>query len=219
MSSLLFGSRAMKVQNKPYISKQQDLSVTLLLLFNCEIFCHLKAYTQEIQNELENKQEEVEMMHEKVSEIVSELNELRREYEELKMHNYRIELSNENMRNSLNSAFGKEAYEAWEKSKKVEIEKLEAIYQERIQKQEEEHKNLLEEIDKMMIEQENEIRETKLKKDELAAQVQSLKAELANERDEKNLIISKMNSLNENIASKSVHLVLIHSSFQHLINS
>ena len=192
LSSLLFGSRTMRVQNKPNLSKQQEFSV----------------YTQDMQSELECKQEEIDLMRGKVDEIVGELNDLRREYEELKMHNYRMELSNENMRNSLNAA-GKEAYEGWEKAKKQEIEKMEAMFQDQLQKQEEEQKNLLEEIDKMMVDQENEIRESKLKRDELIGQIQVLKAENANEKEEKELFISRMNGLNENMTTKSAYLVYI----------
>ena len=149
----------------------------------------------------------MQQMHAKVNEMVAEFEELRREYDELKMHNYRIELSNDNMRNSLNSGNGKETYELWENNKKLEIQKLERMYFEKMQKQDEEHKNLLEEIDTMMLEQEKEIGEIKQQKEELQVQNEALKKELATEKEEKTLIMKKMNNLNESITSQSSSLV------------
>ena len=181
-------------------------------------FIKLQTYPSEIYTELESKKEEMGLMQCKVDDIVAELSELRCEYEDLKVHNYRVEQENESLRSSLSAAIGKEVFEAWEKNKAREFEKLEVYYQERLQKQEEEQKNLLEEIDKMMIEQENEIHDNKRKREELLNQIKALKTELKNESDEKNVIIYKMNSLNENIASKSINLVCKGVLIQQIIN-
>ena len=150
----------------------------------------------------------MQQMQAKVNEMVMEFEALRRDYEELKMHNYRIELSNDNMRNSLNSGNGKETYELWENNKKLEIEKIERMYQGKLQQQEEEHKNLLEEIDKMMLEQEKEINEIRKENEELHEQNETLKQEITNEREEKTLIMKKMNMVTENISSQSSFVVI-----------
>lgn len=148
-------------------------------------------------------------MRVKVNDMVTEFDELRREYEELKMHNYRIELSNDNMRNSLNTGAARETFELWEKNKQLEIEKLEKVFEERLHKQEDEHRNLLEEIDKMMLEQENEITEVKREKEEMSELIETLRVELANEKDEKTLIMKNMNNVNENISTQSSSLVCL----------
>ena len=157
--------------------------------------------------ELDNKDEEMQHMQEKVNDMVTEFDQLRRDYEELKLHNYRIELSNDNMRNSLNSGGSREVYEAWEKNKKLELEGLEKGFEERFQKQEEEHKNLLEEIDKMMLDQEHDIEGLKEAKDELNEKVETLTRDLENEREEKTLIMKNMNTVNESISTQSTTLV------------
>jgi len=95
LSSLYFGSRAMKVTNKPMINKTQDYY----------------ALSVQLQAELDTKDDQLHKMEIKVAQLVDEVTNLKNEYEMLKIQNIQMEMSTKNMRNRLTTPGSKQAIE------------------------------------------------------------------------------------------------------------
>ncbi len=82
-----------------------------------------------------------------------------------------------NLKNSNSSNNLKEVVEKLEKTKQEEIFQLESRYQTLLTEKDLQHKEFLEEIDQLMLEQENEINEIKQKNYEFVAQLRELQEE------------------------------------------
>lgn len=128
----------------------------------------------------------------RISTIAKELEAIKKENEELKLSMLRSESTNADMRTSITSKGTKEAFDNWEQNKKSEVERIENFYKEKLRFQEEEHKSILEEVDKLILEQENEMAELKRVNEELTfklketmREAEMYKAELVAEREDK----------------------------------
>ena len=123
----------------------------------------------------------------KNAQLIDEIANLKSENEKLKIQNFQMEVSTNNLHQSITLGGNSiKTIDLIEKSKQKEIEIIEKKYQELINKMEDEHKLFLEEIDKMMLEQENEINDSKKLYDE---QVEKIKTFLIENTDFKKKII------------------------------
>ena len=119
-----------------------------------------------------------------------------------------MESMNTDMRASLTQKGSKETFESWEKTKRLEIQRIEHFYKEKLRLQEEDHKSMLDEIDKVLLEQENEIAELKRINDEFSQKLKLverdnaiLKAELTTEREEKQMFVQSITDSERNVDS------------------
>ena len=147
ISSLIFGLRAMKVQNKPTVNKQLDYKA---------------AYLQ-LQAETDLKNEQIYQLNIKNSTLSNQL--LKRENDLLGINNPKIK----------GKGLLENQLELIEKQKMREIEEIKMVHKSKMVGMENEHKNFLEEIDKIITEQEETVDELKKDNNELSKQNDGLK--------------------------------------------
>jgi len=171
LSSLYFGSRAMKVKNRPIINKQKDYY----------------ALSMQLQAELDAKDDEIHRMQIKLSDLLSEVNQMKNEYEKYKLISESSEKLMKSLTKTYNTSNIKGVIEKIESSRQEEIEQLENKYKQILLEKDKQHKEFLEEIDQLMLEQENEINDLKEKSDHLQQQTD-------NHESEKNYLKSLLES-------------------------
>jgi hypothetical protein len=152
---------------------------------------------------LDSKDDEINRMQIKLANLLEEVNRIKlvkqnftlfliyKEYEKQKL----VATTNDNLIKNLKSTNNtnslKEIIERLEKTKQEELHQIEQRYQNMLIEKDVQHKEFLEEIDQLMLEQENEINEIKQKNDELVLQLRQVQEEntelhniLESQRDE-----------------------------------
>ena len=163
-SSLLFGSRAMKVENRPELNIKIDY----------------KALCAQLQTELDKINDnnnmssiEKEQLNEKIAKLSAELENCNNDKTEMQI------LIDELQRNNKDIDLT-----AYEESKQIELSKLKSYYEEKMKKKESKFKKSIEEYDKTNAVQEQSIAHYKVLILDLENKVTSLKHELKMTKEE-----------------------------------
>jgi len=158
LSSLYFGSRAMKVKNRPMINKQKDYY----------------ALSMQLQGELDAKDDEINRMQIKLSDLLNEVNIMKNEYEKYKLMSESSDKLMKSLTKTYNTSNLKGIIDKIESTRQEELEHLEVRYKQILIEKDKQHKEFLEEIDQLMLEQENEINDLKQRNDYLQLQLENM---------------------------------------------
>ncbi|CAG9315874.1 unnamed protein product [Blepharisma stoltei] len=191
LSSLAFGTRAMKVENRPEINKKVDY----------------KALCAQLQAELDRINDGNNSWYLEKQQLLNEISGLREKLEKTTTEKENLEILIEEIKK--NSGASPAALIELEESKKAEIQKIHAYYQARINKKDEDQRRDMEEIEKLMLEQEQDINQSKSqmmeiqeKNKELKKDLKRCQAELEQERNDRLIRTSQLSTELDEIKNK-----------------
>ena len=192
ISALQFGSRAMKVENRPEVNKIVDY----------------RALCSQLQAELDQINDgnsEYIIRSQQLSQLVEEL---RAQVEKLTAEKEELMNVLEDVKQQMQSK-GSVDVAAIEAQKKVELQRIQQHYQAKVQRQDEEHRKFLEEIDKLILDQERDsaqmkaqISQQKNEKAKLSKELSRLQGELERETNDRDSRISQMTQELEELRGK-----------------
>lgn len=168
ISSLLFGSRAMKIENRPEINKQVDY----------------KALCAQLQAELDRINDGHGEVFLDKQQYDNEIEGLKRQVAELTAENTSLRATVDDLKVAGKSSSSQASFEALAAEKDRELEALKTQFKERLAAKEEEHSQFLEEIDKVILEQEEDLNSMRSQLAELQAEKKTLAQEKKYLQDE-----------------------------------
>ena len=177
LSALQFGLRAMKIENRPELNIKVDY----------------RALCAQLQAELDKINDGSNMYNIEKDQYLEEINSLKAQVEKLMAEREQMESLLEEYRKGHNDLT------KFEEKNKLEIQKLQNGFKVRLEKKEAEHKKFLDEIDKLMLDQEkdmkskqHEIVELKNQNKQFNNELKHLQGELEQERSDRELRSSQM---------------------------
>lgn len=207
--TLSFGSRAMKIENKPTVNKKVDYRVLSI----------------QLQGELDGKNDEITALEIKISSLEEKVRVLEDENDKLKMYKEaeettqpsdqseetksepEPEVNMEQVREISAELLQKKEQEFMQK-RKEDLKKFKKMHAEMMLKKEKEYKAILEDADKLILEQEKEIESLQRKIKEFESDVKDLETSLKesdNEKESLNARIIEINQENEDLKQSLEH--------------
>ena len=162
LSALQFGLRAMKIENRPELNIKVDY----------------RALCAQLQAELDKINDGSNMFNIEKEQYLDEINNLKIQIEKLLAEREQMESLLEEYRNGHNDLT------KFEESKKAEIEKIHNSYKVKLEKKDSEHKKFLDEIDKLMVDQEKDTKLNQRQIVDLKSQNKYLTNELKHAQEE-----------------------------------
>ena len=191
ISSLNFGLRAMKVQNKPIINKSVDYQALCIKL-----------------------QEDLDKLNDEYTELKIKYDKLEEKYEKIKNGEMLIEIQKKNIKDNLivdsngkniininNSSINMSKSSTNELSLKmngnleIEIKKLEEYYKNLMKNKNEEYENIIKDVDNILLEKENKIEELINKNKEYKKQIEKNKDNMNDLQKEKQDLMNSISDL------------------------
>lgn len=196
LSALQFGMRAMKIENRPQLNIKVDY----------------RALCAQLQAELDKINDGSNMYNIAQDQYLNEINNLKGQIEKLLAEREQMENLLEEYRKGHNDLT------QFEERKKAEIEKIQKGFQVKLEKKEVEHKKFLDEIDKLMLEQEKDVKlqhhqivELKNEKKQLNNEVKHLQEELEQEKADRELrasqLVTEISELKQKMQAEKVRFV------------
>ena len=162
LSALQFGLRAMKIENRPELNIKVDY----------------RALCAQLQAELDKINDGSNMFNIEKEQYLDEINNLKIQIEKLLAEREQMESLLEEYRKGHNDLT------KFEESKKAEIEKIHNSYKVKLEKKDSEHKKFLDEIDKLMVDQEKDTKLNQRQIVDLKSQNKYLTNELKHAQEE-----------------------------------
>jgi kinesin family member 5 len=137
LSSLFFASRAMKIQNSPEINIKIDY----------------KALCAQLQAELDKVNDGKNIENMDINKLIEENNNLKQTIDRLTSEKLQLEVTLEELKKGSDCSIIE--------GSNAEFQKIQRHYKNKLEKQEQDHKKFLQEIDKMLLDQEEQINSMK----------------------------------------------------------
>jgi len=131
----------------------------------------------QLQAELDAKDDEIHRMQIKLSDLLNEVNQMKNEYEKYKLMSESSDKLMKSLTKTYNTTDIKGILEKIESSRQEELDHLENRYKQILLEKDKQHKEFLEEIDQLMLEQENEINDLKQKNEGFQQQTENYERE------------------------------------------
>jgi kinesin family member 5 len=197
VSSLLFATRAMKIQNTPELNIKIDY----------------KALCAQLQSELDKINDNKNITNIDINKLLEENNALKESIEKLSSEKIQLE----SMLEELKKGTDVSAVEG----NTTEFYKIKRYYKKKFEKQEEEHKRFIKEIDKMLLDQEEQLNSLKNSNKDLensnallSSELKKCQIELEQERNDRELRAGQMINEIEDLKQK-LHLEQANSKTAH----
>lgn len=185
VSSLLFGGRAMKIQNTPELNIKIDY----------------KALCARLQAELDKINDKTNIKSIDVGKIVEENNMLKQNIDKLTSEKIQLEIMLEELKKGSDLSIIE--------GSNSEFQKIQRHYKNKLEKQELDHKKFLQEVDKMLLDQEeqiasmkNQIVEYENTNKSLTSELKKCQNELERERNDRELRAGQMMNEIEDLKQK-----------------